>query len=145
MTEGNEEKFDVVLDDLLECTYVPTVTDADREAAIRLKEARKFRNPWTEKGGVGRDEDGEEDDEDDDIGARFRDDGRYLANANRDINRLLDNVRLIHAQEPNAPDLPTGHKMVLLDRARRVPFGYVKPRPRTLEGGLDDGVNVCIY
>lgn len=142
-----EKPFDVVLDDQLKCTYVPKVSDADRDTAIKLREARQFRDRWTEKGGVGRydDESDKEDEEDDDIGARFRDDGRYLANANRDINRLLDNVRLILAQQPNAPDLPTGHKMVLLDRARRVAFGYVKPRPRTLAGGLDGGVNVCIY
>ncbi|ERT02123.1 uncharacterized protein SPSK_05560 [Sporothrix schenckii 1099-18] len=141
---GKEPSFDVVLDDQLDYTYVPQVTAATRAAAAEERATRRFLERWTERGGISRDG-ADDEDEDDDIGDRFRDDGRYLANENRDITRLLDNVRRIHANDPNAPDLPTGHKMVLLDRARRVKFGYVKPPPQTLVGGLDGGVNTCVY
>lgn len=142
---SKEPPFDVVLDDQLQCTYVPRASKATKAAAVEQEQSRRFIERWTERGGTGRNDDSDADDDDDDIGDRFRDDGRYLANANRDVSRLLDTARLIYAQDDDAPDLPTGHKMVLLDRARRVAFGYVKPRPKTLAQGVDGGVNVSVY
>ncbi|CAK7199117.1 hypothetical protein SEUCBS139899_001789 [Sporothrix eucalyptigena] len=116
---ANKKKmpYDVILDDQLEPTY----------------------------GGI--DEGDSNEDCDDDISDRLRDDSRYLKNANRDIVRLLANARRIYAENPDAPLLLPGHKMVN-DHAgpgTTHKFEYKNPRPMTLAQGQDGGVNICIY
>ncbi|CAK7227788.1 hypothetical protein SEUCBS140593_006694 [Sporothrix eucalyptigena] len=124
---ANKKKmpYDVILDDQLEPTYVPRVSKAAQEAANEMAETHC----------------------DDDISDRLRDDSRYLKNANRDIVRLLANARRIYAENPDAPLLLPGHKMVN-DHAgpgTTHKFEYKNPRPMTLAQGQDGGVNICIY
>ncbi|CAK7213124.1 hypothetical protein SCUCBS95973_001694 [Sporothrix curviconia] len=143
-TNGKEEPYGVVLDDLLKYTYVPWPGKAAQAAAAEAKETTAFLRRWTEKGGVG-DKKDDDDRDGDDIGDRFRADGRYLPNANRDITQMLDNVFRIYANDADRPPMAMGRKMVLIDRARRVKFGYKNPRPMTLAQGRDGGVNICVY
>ncbi|CAK7214195.1 hypothetical protein SBRCBS47491_002066 [Sporothrix bragantina] len=145
MNTTKEMPYDVVLDDLLQCIYVPRAGKAAQAATAEKKDKNAFLQRWTEKGGVGEVSSNDDDRDDDDIGDRFRADGRYLPNSNRDITRLLENASRIYANDPDRPPMATGHKMVLLDRARRVKFGYKNPRPMTLAQGYDGGVNICVY
>lgn len=144
-----EPPYDVVLDDQLQCTYVPRVSEAAKAAAANDEATRVFLNKWTERGGVHQNNNDNNNNsdggDDDDIGAVFQTRGRRMANANRDVRRLLDRARRVYAKDPDRPDMAMGHKMVLLDRARRIAFGYVRPPPMTLAQGLDGGVNITAY
>ncbi|EPE05776.1 phosphoglycerate mutase family protein [Ophiostoma piceae UAMH 11346] len=139
-----KQPYDIVLNDELQWSSVPKISADDDEIAAAETYARRFLDKWSEKGGVpprGSYKAREEEEEDDDIGATFVTTDRQLANANRDIGRLVDNARIVVSKLPNPPDMVTGHKMVLLDRARRVALGEARPAPMSLTQGLDGGVN----
>ena len=139
-----KQPYEIVLDDELQWSCIPTISADEEEVAATDKYTRRFLDKWTEKGGIpprGSYKAGEEEEDDDDIGATFVTTDRQLANANRDIGRLIDNARIVVSKLPNPPDMATGHKMVLLDRARRVALGEARPAPMSLTQGLDGGVN----
>ncbi|OAA61108.1 hypothetical protein SPI_05132 [Niveomyces insectorum RCEF 264] len=143
----DDKDYDVELDDQLQAVYVPRLTAAAQAEAKEAERQRRFQERWMEKtkdeSGDG-DEEEDEEEADDDIGANF--DGRDggIPNANRDVRRLLDNIYLLHTKRP-MPSANVGRRMVLLDRARRLAFGYVKPPPMTLLGGQDGGVNIAHF